>query len=721
MNIDAYSSCPCHQEKKIRFCCGKEIAADLNQIASLSSAGQDLAALDEIERAIGRHGDKECLLTIKTRLLLGRKENEAAEQNNELVLQKYPKNAMAHYHRGLLQVLRKEVSQAVSSLQDALEMYPSDEIPGNFSNGFRIVGLGLISQGSLIAGRAHLLFASLLKNHEDSNLRSMYRETFEFPECPEFLNHDIALAAVPADQENEEWARKYHTVCRATERGQFRKALKYLKKIDLEFPQQPVLIRGVAVLLMYLAAKPQEIRQAWLRVRELSGVSIHQRIEAEALAQYFLDSESDTDFPAREHADAILKIQIPVERFGDLSEKCFSVPYLVADSKPIQPSADGTPPPRHRFLVLDRPPVKAEELTGACASIICGSMALFGKQTDSEARIEMFTKSSLRDHFMSAFLKSQLGEFWSGEPIETELQPIAAEPFPDLDFRIFVPDRVTAERHQQVLLEKYRELFDQWAESPNFLLDGQSPLQVAQNPEYLPRLEWMLAEIQFDSALAIDTDGEVVSHLRSRLGLADLPVVKLANRQIRDLSVTQLAHLDSSELSDQQLQLLLQTVLTRRMLITARRLCHEMLGRPENEYISHAELYRLLAEVSTSFEKGLEYFAKARATCREQDVPIGGLLVEELEYRIRFGRMEKVPELFENIRLHHLQEPGVERMLERLLRQIAEFEGPDSARSGMPPATETSSLQAPQTPSQLLVDSGSAPVARPESKLWIPE
>ena len=79
MDIDIYQQCPCHSEKKIKFCCGKEIVADLNQVLAKNAAGQSQAALDLLERTIKRTGPKDCLLTIQTHILISHGEIEKAK------------------------------------------------------------------------------------------------------------------------------------------------------------------------------------------------------------------------------------------------------------------------------------------------------------------------------------------------------------------------------------------------------------------------------------------------------------------------------------------------------------------------------------------------------------------------------------------------------------------------------------------------------------------
>ena len=76
MDIDIYQQCPCHAEKKIKSCCGKEIVGDLNSVLAKNSAGQPAAALDLLDRTIKKTGPKDCLLTIQTHILISNGEVE---------------------------------------------------------------------------------------------------------------------------------------------------------------------------------------------------------------------------------------------------------------------------------------------------------------------------------------------------------------------------------------------------------------------------------------------------------------------------------------------------------------------------------------------------------------------------------------------------------------------------------------------------------------------
>ena len=63
--LTSTSSAPACPEKKIKFCCGKDIIADLNQILSKNQSGQGSAAIKQIDQVVEKSGERDCLTTIK--------------------------------------------------------------------------------------------------------------------------------------------------------------------------------------------------------------------------------------------------------------------------------------------------------------------------------------------------------------------------------------------------------------------------------------------------------------------------------------------------------------------------------------------------------------------------------------------------------------------------------------------------------------------------------
>ena len=144
MDIDIYKPCPCNSGKKIKFCCAKDIVADLNQILSKSAAKQSTAAIDLIDNVVERVGQRDCLSIIKTHILLSNDEIEKADQANIAFLKTSPKHPIGLQHRALVKVGQHKVEEAVMQLQKAMNAIPGNEIPVSFANAFRTIGAGLM-------------------------------------------------------------------------------------------------------------------------------------------------------------------------------------------------------------------------------------------------------------------------------------------------------------------------------------------------------------------------------------------------------------------------------------------------------------------------------------------------------------------------------------------------------------------------------------------------
>ncbi|MEC7110353.1 MAG: tetratricopeptide repeat protein, partial [Planctomycetota bacterium] len=95
MQLDGYQRCVGGADKKIKFCCGKDITQDLNAIFSAMGSEQKAAALDTANRAIQKHGEKDCLLATKASVLIQLNEYQQAESLVEKLLEHNPHNPVA--------------------------------------------------------------------------------------------------------------------------------------------------------------------------------------------------------------------------------------------------------------------------------------------------------------------------------------------------------------------------------------------------------------------------------------------------------------------------------------------------------------------------------------------------------------------------------------------------------------------------------------------------
>src|SRR5262249_13440333 len=147
-------------------------------------------------------------------------------------------------------------------------------------------------------------------------------------------------------------------------------------------PPHSAILRNIAILRSFLGDIPVATA-AWHTYAELDDVAPEDAVEAESLAQ-LLDPDS--------YQEKIENVQTPytVTNTDQLMER------LLSDKRirrmPVDPAElveEGEPPPKALFWLLDRQaPASGVDLTMNDVPAVIGEMAVYGKQTDREARLE---------------------------------------------------------------------------------------------------------------------------------------------------------------------------------------------------------------------------------------------------------------------------------------------------------------------------------------------
>ena len=63
--LDLYQPCPCHLERKLKFCCGKDVVVQLGKVIEMLEGGQRSKAMQVLDKAIESHGHRDCLVSIR--------------------------------------------------------------------------------------------------------------------------------------------------------------------------------------------------------------------------------------------------------------------------------------------------------------------------------------------------------------------------------------------------------------------------------------------------------------------------------------------------------------------------------------------------------------------------------------------------------------------------------------------------------------------------------
>ena len=710
MDIDIYQQCPCHSSKKIKFCCGKDIVADLNQIVAKCNSNQSLSALDQIERVIARMGEKDCLLNLQTHILFTMGEIGKAEEANTKFVQRNPNHPVGRQHEALIALSKGDVIEAIEKLQDSIDLVQSDEIPLPLSNAFKLVGGVLLSAGHIVAARAHLQFALMIRGEGTEEINAMLAESFRIPNAPLILKNDFRLEPPPADKE---WTSKYETVLRTLGRGQFRLALKMLLRMNEHWPSQKEIVYGIAVVNSMLANETG-MSDAWHQAALSPEMPRWQAVEAESLSQIFLDSDPSGELD-------IVACECPVK---DLDE-VFNL--LAADSRfesaptPEQdPFAQG-PAPRYAYYMLDREQIQAtDDLSAGDIPLVIGEWLLYGKQTDRDARMVLVaTKNEFLESSLQHVKDLIAGGLVDGQAKEEVVSStsVAAD---TLAWNWRVPRGVSVELHRKLIAEYRREiLLDRWPQIKFTCLNGKTPLEAKDDPELSIQLDALVLNLEQSTLLQLSGEDDVQA-LREKLGLPVENALDASQHEDEVWTPLRLCQFDPKSFSDDQLFEAYAESVTIGNTRVLKRIIPEVLQRETLDQIPRDICYSMLAQLTDDDSQAIDYLQQARQEAKNAGRSIGQLLVQEFEVRLTRGMTDKLPELLQTIQQKYMTEPNVEYQLMRVLSKFGLI-SPDGRTVSLPtrqpaePTTESESkIWTPDSDEPALSSEGQP------SKIWVP-
>ncbi|MCH2183213.1 MAG: hypothetical protein MK108_14530 [Mariniblastus sp.] len=723
MDIDIYQQCPIHTDKKIKFCCGKGIGQELDQILAKNKSKQTKSAVDQIDRLIEKVGPRELLLVLKTHMLISKGDLEAARKSNEAFLEMIPGHPMGKQHQALILLGEADIPGGLAALQDSMDGIKGNEIPIAVANVFRMLGAALLQQGHVLAARAHLQFAQMIKGEPDQQLQQLLYESYRLQGGPLLLKADYRLQQPP---EGAEWEKKYLNVQRAMNRGQFRMALRILDKIDEHWPGEPVVVRSMAILTCILADVDQ-MAAAWRRLAELDSVPHWEAVEAEALAQLFSPQEEEDMLD-------VVRLSWELQDVDRAFEIADGAPFVVGTQAPeADPFGEG-PAPRHAWIVLDRDALEsAEGVTLDQLPVVRGELMVFGKQTDRSARLVLVGAETEGFETVRQQVDKAFSEVTEGEA-EREVVASTSRAAEALSWNWHVPVGMTREQHADLVRQQRTEqLLQTWADLPFHRLGGKTPREAAGQAELAIPLQAMVLQLEQTAQSQSGDDAHIVA-LRDELGMDQPELIDGPRLETEFVSPLRQRYLDFSSLSDEQLIGLQGDAMAMGNLAVLKQAIPEILERDSlREQVPPQACYSMMARLVEDDQEGLDYLAKARQAARQAEEPVGTYLVQEFEFRLSRGLSDKLPELLQTIQQKHLREPNVEYQLAYILEKFglisADGRGPGESPAAPPPEMAGSGTETEGSGSAIWTpdDPGSAPEApeaSPESgdsKLWLPD
>jgi hypothetical protein len=706
MAIDPYAPCPCGSGKKLKFCCN-DLAADIEKVSKLVESEQPHAALKHVAHLLEKSPDRASLLDIRAMLELALHDFDAAEKTLEHFLGVAPDNPSAHAQKAILAASRGHTQEAVSHLQDALEL-TSDAMPQRVFEAIGGVGHALLLSGDLIGARAHLLlYAGVAPPGDDRAIELLLRLNLQGG-IPLLLRDSLLLQPAPANYPRKA---EFEEAERFARRGMWRRASAEFHRLHDRDKPEPAIVYNLGLMQGWLG--DVERFTAALHYYATLAVPLDDAVEAEALAQL-------VDPKLVENKLATVRIAYPV-----LNEDA-AVERLASDRRieryeldPESLEEDEVTRPRSTHLLLDRPvPGSGVDLKLEDAPNVLAFISVYGKRTDRDARIEVTTDEGDQFDRTKALVAEVLGDAIGPEEM-TDAIGEKATGEEALSWRWRLPDDTPPALRRQLLGERRRKaILEDWVAAPRAALGNISPREASSRPDLRIKL---LASVVIIEQAAVDPDErELFQQLREALGLPRAETIDPANVDFERLPITRIVRLDLAKAPTDRLMQLFNRAAMSAAGVASLALAKEIVSREPTD-ADIAPVYRQLIRGEPDPDRALEWAAKAKAWAAAAQMPAGEWTLLELEVHIERGDPAGVQNTLNEIRAKHLNEPGIADATYRLLYTAGLLSPRDAQTAAGAPASRVDSAQ--PEPSRLWVPGQDAPAASAgggKSAIWTP-
>ncbi len=693
MPIDPYAPCPAGCPKKVKFCC-PDLLSELEKIGRLLEGDQRLSCLEYLQKTEEKFPGRACLMTTRAMLEDSLGQHQAAEATVVEALKLHPQNPVVLSQSALL-VAQKSPESAIELLQRALEA-SGEVVAQQVVAAIGRVGQLLLMSGSFVAGRGHLMLAGVLDPEHPEPLMLLAR--LADSDVPILLRDDVDLVPCPA---GAPWAKAFNSAMELVDRGKWRQALVTLTALTTVSGQAPSVWRNIAVLRSWLGDRAGA-QEAWRKLASVSG-NEDEAIEAEAMA---LLSE-----PAKEALTSeLVSIEIPIRDIEPLTER------LVADrraaSEPVDTAAEShgdTPPPRALYSLLDRPlPTSGESLALADVPEVLGRAAVYGRETDRPARVELMGVRGSELTRALELLREIAGDALDAEQKEQSEQ--ISGPVPQqLRSAIRLPRDTPAEVAQRIVREKAHHFrMEKWPSTPHPGLQGKTPREAAADPLLRRRVQALiLLQELVHQQRRDEADYNLV---RESLGLPQATRIDPSGLELESISLTRLGRLEPAKLGDNDLLTAYVRAVQGNVLSAISALGQEVLRRPSLEgKFDKVELFAELAKASLDSSTAVGFLDRARQAA--DALRRSTATIDLLELAIHIDNLD-VPEInrvLKQIMTKHGREPGVQQRVMEMLWSAGLIHPSQMAPGGAEAAAPG------------LAGAGSAPAAAAEPGIWTPD
>ncbi|MDR0390483.1 MAG: hypothetical protein LBH59_01140 [Planctomycetaceae bacterium] len=394
-------------------------------------------------------------------------------------------------------------------------------------------------------------------------------------------------------------------------------------------------------------------------------------------------------------------------------------------------------PPKGIFKILDRPmPLSDAELTIDNIPFHIAVGMLFGKETDNEARIEIFDLPKTNLKILESTLKQVLGDLFVTNLAKTE----TAQSHPK-SHNLAVPrlqsptnHTLTAEQ-QRTLIEQCltKSYLTQWLKTPFESLGNKTPIDAAQSPAYKVRVLGLLTMLEHDVLITYGEIGtNIVNKLREQLGYPLLDTIQIQGTTddeqiafINSIPVWRWYRLDIKSLSNRAIGESFQLINLLKEPRCLENFAQEFLSRPMEETDTQLRMmaYDKLIHakrIINEFDNALDLIEKAKNEATLTNSIDAFWYMHEIPIRMVQNQPKRIEEILKYINNRYSNDEKVMRELYTLLVHLGLMRPDDQAGTNEPEIAGEKNAQ--QKSSEIWTpDNNNQPQEQTKSKLWTPD
>ncbi|MDO5552862.1 MAG: hypothetical protein Q4G68_03795 [Planctomycetia bacterium] len=726
MSLDGYSPCPGGRGKKIRFCC-PDLVKELGQLDSMIENNQLEAASSLVETLQKTHPDCACLLGSLCAIRRSQGKMEEYLDVATRFFEKEPDNITARTQYICAKADNGMVRDVFDLLIDTIEKEEAGKLSGMTFGALFTVTIAFMAEGDFFL--AIPLIKLLRSMQPDSvELNQMFFRCVTNRECPILLKDVHFKMAVPADFPETE---KFKEAMQLAATGHWKQSRALFQELLPLADQYAGILYNLALLSFWLLDDETGF-ELLDRYAKDTTVEPEDAMEAILLKNYLSGT------PWQDEVTDLALVRT-VTNFDECLEHLLSNPRCIPiPTDQFRNRPDGSPPPLKAFMILSRNPLAGgEEVTWENVPMMSWTMFLYGKQTDREARAEIYDVREGEEDAVNEFLADVCKGLIASEGEST---PIRSESWT----RNAIVPRMYLGKQNSLTNDQMATLENDWVLKsfcPNWLnhklgtLNNRTPLEALAAGD--AQLELCAAVTGLEDLYGVAKPiARACDELRRQLNLPVPGPITLDAKAIAEKGISAVLgsipmlrwkRISLDGLDSKSLSVILETALLFSLTDTILHAATILVDRPSDDMRVEIRtsvfdtLVRACAEAG-DLAKAEELIAKACAEAELRNLSDGHWNLLDLQMKLITGNMQEAQALMQHVMTAHQSEQGVMAELTQLMMDLGLL-NPDGTPRAVPGAAAAAPVAPPaaEKPSAGLwtPDAPQADNAAP-SKLWTP-